>query len=92
MDPVLILPVAAAGLATALVIIRGLGGSKAPSRTSALVSLLGKPLNLPTEPIADPTPEQVDRYHELYMAEVQRMFETYKQYNPDYANKRLECR
>ena len=33
--------------------------------------------------------EQIDHFHTLYLAEVQRIFDTYKVYNADYMNKQL---
>ena len=33
--------------------------------------------------------EQIDVFHQKYLEEVQRIFDTYKQYNPDYADKVL---
>lgn len=59
-------------------------------RPNKILGVLGKPLNLPSEPIADPTPEQVDHYHKIYIGEVRRIFETYQKYNADYASMRLE--
>ena len=32
----------------------------------------------------------IDRFHDKYLEEVQRMFDAYKQYNPDYEHKVLK--
>lgn len=47
----------------------------------------GKCLNLPH--IEDPTEADVNKWHEVYVKEVQRIFETYKSKVPEYANKSL---
>ena len=61
-----------------------------PSTTFQVLGIVGRPLGIPTTPIAEPTAEQIDMYHERYLAEVQRLFDTYKRYNPDYKDKTLQ--
>ena len=51
---------------------------------------MGRPLGIPATPIEEPTQEQIDMYHDMYLAEVRRIFDTYKRYNPDYEHKTLE--
>jgi hypothetical protein len=52
-----------------------------------IIGVLGKPLGLPV--IAEPTQEDIDKWHGIYVQEIQRIFETYKVHNPDYKNKTL---
>mmetsp|Transcript_26538 Transcript_26538/g.44427 ORF Transcript_26538/g.44427 Transcript_26538/m.44427 type:complete len:339 (-) Transcript_26538:234-1250(-) len=52
-----------------------------------IVSAMGRPLGLPH--ILEPTPEDVEKYHALYVSEVQRIFDAYKGTNPDFAKKDL---
>lgn len=59
-------------------------------RPNKMLCILGKPLGVPATPIAEPTQEMIDALHDKYLAEVQRMFEAYKQYNPDYEHKALK--
>jgi len=66
----------------------GWGGSLIP-RPNKIIGVLGKPLGIPTTPIPEPTQEQIDEFHDKYLAEVKRLFDTYKAYNPDYAGKTL---
>ena len=58
-------------------------------RPRKILGVLGKPLGMPSTPIPEPMPAEVDRYHALYLREVERIFESYKALNPDYAGKRL---
>ena len=44
---------------------------------------------MPATPVAEPTQQQIDHYHDIYLKELQRIFETYKQFNPDYKDKAL---
>lgn len=39
--------------------------------------------------IEEPSPEDIEKWHAKYVAEVQRLFDTYKQFNPDYQDKTL---
>lgn len=48
----------------------------------------GQPLGMPK--IANPTQEDIDKWHAKYCQEVTRIFETYKVKLPDYKNKKLE--
>jgi len=47
----------------------------------------GRPLGLPHIP--EPTMEDVDKYHALYSAKLVELFDRYKGFNPDYADKTL---
>jgi len=66
----------------------GWGGTLVP-RPNKIVAVIGKPLGIPAAQTAEPTQEQIDHFHALYLAEVQRIFDTYKVYNADYMNKQL---
>ena len=66
----------------------GWGGTLIP-RPNKIVGVLGTPLGIPATPIAEPTQEQIDAFHDKYLAEVKRLFDTYKGHNPDYADKEL---
>lgn len=59
-------------------------------RPNKILGVLGKPLGLPSTPIPEPTAEEIDHWHGRYMEEVRRIFDTYKKFNPDYAEKQLE--
>ena len=59
-------------------------------RPNKILGVLGRPLGIPETPIAEPTQAQIDSFHDKYLAEVQRLFDTYKQHNPDYAHKALK--
>uniref|UniRef100_A0A7S0WRW5 diacylglycerol O-acyltransferase n=1 Tax=Pyramimonas obovata TaxID=1411642 RepID=A0A7S0WRW5_9CHLO len=52
-----------------------------------IVSAMGRPLGIPHIP--EPTQEDIEKYHTLYVNEVQRIFDTYKVTNPDFVNKQL---
>jgi len=65
----------------------GLWGTPIP-KPLKIVGVFGRPLGLPH--IENPTNEEVDKYHNLYVNEVIRIFETYKVTNPDYATKTLK--
>lgn len=52
-----------------------------------MLTIRGKPLGLPH--ITEPTNEDIDFWHEKYVAEVIRLFDTYKVGHPDYAHKQL---
>lgn len=43
---------------------------------SRLVTVVGKPLPMPE--ISEPTQEELDHHHERYLAEVSRIYNTYK--------------
>lgn len=47
-----------------------------PPKWCDLVNVIGKPIILPH--IADPTEEDVNKYHDLFLQEMERLFETYK--------------
>eukprot|EP00192_Tetraselmis_astigmatica_P013957 CAMPEP_0117696540 /NCGR_PEP_ID=MMETSP0804-20121206/28730_1 /TAXON_ID=1074897 /ORGANISM="Tetraselmis astigmatica, Strain CCMP880" /LENGTH=307 /DNA_ID=CAMNT_0005510691 /DNA_START=15 /DNA_END=939 /DNA_ORIENTATION=- len=49
---------------------------------------VGKPMELPQ--VDNPEQAMIDQYHEQYISEVKRLFDTYKKYNSDYANKELK--
>ena len=66
----------------------GWGGTLIP-RPNKIVGCLGAPIGIPRTPVAEPTQEQIDAFHDKYLAEVRRLFDTYKAYNPDYAQKNL---
>ena len=67
------------------------GSSAKRSNASRLQrTLLGKPLGIPSTPVPEPTVEQIDHYHDKYLSEVKRIFETYKKFNPDYKDKTLQ--
>lgn len=67
----------------------GWGGTLVP-RPKKVLGVLGRPLGIPTTPIPEPSQAQIDEFHAKYLAEVQRLFETYKVYNPDYQQKTLQ--
>lgn len=67
----------------------GWNGTLVP-RPNKILAVLGRPLGLPSTPIAEPSQEMIDRFHDKYLEEVQRMFDAYKQYNPDYEHKVLK--
>lgn len=50
--------------------------------------VMGQPLGLPQ--IADPTQEDIDKWHAKYCREVKRIFDTYKERVPEYKHKKLE--
>jgi hypothetical protein len=58
-------------------------------RPNKIVGVLGTPLGMPTEPIDEPTQQQIDQWHDKYLTEVRRIYETYQKYNPDYKDKQL---
>ena len=66
----------------------GWRGTPVP-RPRKIVGVLGRPLGMPSHSIADPTQAQVDEWHERYLAEVRRLFDTYKVFNEDYRRKEL---
>ena len=65
----------------------GKWGLPIPLRRKMVVAM-GKPLNIPHIP--EPSQEDVDKFHKLYVEEVQRIFDTYKSTNPDFINKTLQ--
>ena len=56
-------------------------------RPDKILYVRGKPLELPFIP--DPTNEDIDKWHNKYISEVERIFNTYKVRIPSYANKTL---
>lgn len=58
-------------------------------RPNKIVVAIGRPLEMPKKPTAEPTDEMVDMFHAKYLQELTRIFEAYKQYNPDYKSKQL---
>jgi 1-acyl-sn-glycerol-3-phosphate acyltransferase len=56
-------------------------------RDDKILYVSGKPISIPH--IAEPTSEDVDKYHAIYVKEVERIFETYKKRVPLYQNKKL---
>jgi len=67
----------------------GYRGSLIP-RPNKILCVIGRPLGIPTTPVAEPSQEQIDFFHDKYLAEVQRLFETYKEHNADYKHKALK--
>ncbi|CCF44371.1 diacylglycerol O-acyltransferase 2B [Colletotrichum higginsianum] len=46
--------------------------------------VVGKPIKMTTSPTAQPSQEEIDRYHGLYVAELQTIWDTYKdQFAPE---------
>ena len=57
-------------------------------RDERLLYVAGKAIEVPK--IAEPTQEDIDKYHKIYVEEVVRLFETYKsKAGPMYENKKL---
>ena len=56
-------------------------------RDDALLYARGKPLGMPH--IAEPTQEDIDKWHGKYCKEVERLFNTYKERVPQYKHKKL---
>lgn len=56
-------------------------------RDEKLLYVRGKPLGLPH--IKDPTEEDLNKWHQKYMDEVKRLFDTYKEKVPAYKHKTL---
>lgn len=56
-------------------------------RDDKLVYVIGKAISIPK--IAEPTQEDIDKYHGIYCQEIQRIFEQYKHKLPLYKNKTL---
>lgn len=56
-------------------------------RAHKILYVRGKPLNLPH--VLEPTDEEIEKYHKLYVQEVERIFEKYKGLLPEYKNKKL---
>jgi len=48
----------------------------------------GQPLGMPH--IEHPTQEDIDKWHAKYCQEVTRLFNTYKEFAPEYKHKQLE--
>ena len=73
-------------LGASVTVFWGLFGTPCPL-PRAVTYVRGKPLGLPK--VENPSQEQVDEWHKKYVAEVKRIFDTYKHLNPDYASKNL---
>eukprot|EP00947_MAST-08B_sp_MAST-8B-sp1_P005545 g5545.t1 len=58
-------------------------------RPRKLVVVIGRPLGMPAEPIAEPSQEQIDEWHTKYLDELTRIFEQWKKLNPDFKDKTL---
>lgn len=56
-------------------------------RDHMLLYARGRPLGLPHIP--DPTPEDVDKYHALYVAEVTRLYNKHRERLPQYKHKKI---
>lgn len=56
-------------------------------RDDKILYVSGKPIAIPHIP--EPTSEDVNKYHAIYVTEVERIFETYKKRAPLYQNKKL---
>lgn len=56
-------------------------------RDDKILYVSGKPITIPHIP--EPTSEDVDKHHAIYVKEVERIFETYKKRVPLYQNKKL---
>jgi len=56
-------------------------------RDEKLLYVRGKPLGLPK--IAEPTIDDIEKWHERYCQEVTRLFESYKEKLPEYKHKQL---
>ena len=73
-------------LGASVTVFWGLFGTPCPL-PRAVTYVRGKPLGLPK--VENPSQELVDEWHKKYVAEVKRIFDTYKHLNPDYASKNL---
>lgn len=71
---------------TALTIFWGKGGLPIP-RDHMLLYARGRPLGLPHIP--EPTKEDVDKYHALYVKEVRRLYDANRERLPQYKHKKL---
>lgn len=69
-----------------LTLFWGVWGLPIP-RPHKILYVRGKPLELPHIP--NPTNEDIDKWHEKYVSEIKRIFDTYKIRVPRYANKTL---
>ncbi|KAL9180288.1 hypothetical protein ACHAXT_008258 [Thalassiosira profunda] len=56
-------------------------------RDEKLLYVVGRPIGVPH--IAEPTQEDIDKWHKVYCEEVRRLFETYKEKVPAYKHKKL---
>jgi len=56
-------------------------------RPVKLVFVRGRPLGLPHIP--EPTDADVDKWHAVYVEKLTELFDRYKVFNPDYAQKTL---
>ncbi len=65
----------------------GVWGTVVPLPKKVLM-VVGKPLELPR--VESPDQATIDKYHEQYIGEVKRLFDSYKKYNRDYAHKELK--
>eukprot|EP00522_Entomoneis_paludosa_P001680 CAMPEP_0172475038 /NCGR_PEP_ID=MMETSP1065-20121228/69665_1 /TAXON_ID=265537 /ORGANISM="Amphiprora paludosa, Strain CCMP125" /LENGTH=366 /DNA_ID=CAMNT_0013233231 /DNA_START=123 /DNA_END=1223 /DNA_ORIENTATION=+ len=58
-----------------------------PRNDCKLLYVSGQPIGIPHIP--DPTQADIDKYHEMYCQQVQRLFESYKEKVPEYKHKTL---
>ena len=65
----------------------GVLGTWVPFSKKCMV-VIGKPMLLPQ--MDQPDKATVDKYHQQYIGEVKRLFDTYKIYNSDYKDKELK--
>ena len=56
-------------------------------RNEKLIYVRGRPLGLPH--IENPTDKDINKWHQKYCDEVERIFNTYKHKSPQYANKKI---
>lgn len=57
-------------------------------RDCKLLYASGQPLGMPHIP--EPTQQDIDKWHDVYCAQVKRLFDTYKERVPEYKHKKLE--
>lgn len=74
-------------LGVSLTYMWGKWGLPIPRNNCKLLYVSGMPLGIPHIP--NPTQMDIDKYHDLYCAEVQRLFEKYKEKVPEYKHKSL---
>jgi acyl-CoA synthetase (AMP-forming)/AMP-acid ligase II len=73
-------------LRTSLILFWGRFGLPIPHRTP-LLTVVGKPLLCPK--VENPSPELINEYHELYLRETRRIYDTYKN-TYDWQNRKLQ--
>lgn len=74
-------------LGVSLTLFWGRWGMPLP-KSDQLIYVRGSPLGMPQ--IENPTDEDIDKWHKVYVAEVQRLFETYKGLRSDFKEKSLQ--